>query len=70
MSKAKYVAFDANHCEFKEFMRLKDAEAWLLEVAYENDHGVCDLVAAGESYIARITHRTAITRKLTLEAVE
>lgn len=70
MSKAKYVAFDANHCEFKEFMRIKDAEAWLIEVAYESDLSICDLVAAGESYIARITHRTTITRQLSLEAVE
>ena len=44
--------------------------AWLIEVAYESDLSICDLVAAGESYIARITHRTTITRQLSLEAVE
>ena len=54
--KDKFVAYDADS-GYETFETFDEAQAWLREM---NDDGLSDEAIEGYSYIAAITHRTAV----------
>lgn len=55
--KGKFVAYEATSGEIEEFETFEDAEAFLEEC---NDEGISEETEQGLSFIARITHRSAM----------
>ncbi len=58
MSDNKYLAFNAAEWEHRKFETQEEAEKWLQEEAREYDDGIPQEFIDGESFVAKITHRT------------
>lgn len=56
----KYVAYDADAGENKEFKTLEEAKKWLLDQDFSD--GISDEFCGGFSYIAKITHRSSFKK--------
>ncbi len=56
----EYVAFYAEANEYGEFKSAVDAKKWLIE--YDEQDGIADSTVDGESYIAKITHRSSVKK--------